>query len=138
MSPLCLGLKIGFFWELPKLGPVTEPNAAVRASDWLCRSALLLRDLSSGSWRWYNRVYEVALKYYKDYQQSDPLSRGLLRPDLPEDLRHHTLARLESRAVSMILHAVPESVSSQALATRSLSSVGLLFQVLKQFQLDRA
>ena len=76
----------------------------------------------------------MALQYYHEYQQSDPLSRGLLRPDLPEDLQRHTLARLESRAVSMILHAVPESVSSQALATRSLSTVGLLFQVLKQFQ----
>ena len=122
------------FWELPKLGPVSEPNAAVRASDWLYRSALMLRDLSSQSWRWYNRVYEAALKYYHDYQQSDPLTRGLLRPDLPDDLQHHTFARLESRAVSMLLHAVPESVSSQALATRSLSTVGLLFQILKQYQ----
>ena len=94
----------------------------------------MLRDLSSQSWRWYNRVYEAALKYYHDYQQSDPLTRGLLRPDLPEDLQHHTFARLESRAVSMLLHAVPESVSSQALATRSLSTVGLLFQILKQYQ----
>ena len=122
------------FWDLPKLGAATEPNAAVRASDWLCRSALMLRDLSSRSWRWWDRVYEAALKHYHDYQQADPLSRGLLRPDLPEDLRHHTFARLESRAVSMILHAVPESVSSQALATRSLSTVGLLFQILKQYQ----
>ena len=94
----------------------------------------MLRDLSSKSWLWWDKVYEAALKYYHDYQQSDPLSRGLLRPDLPEDLQHHSLARLESRAVSTILHAVPESVSSQALGTRSLSSVGLLFQILKQYQ----
>ena len=124
-----LSLEIEFF------GNSTEPNAAVRASDWLYRSALMLRDLSSKSWLWWDKVYEAALKYYHDYQQSDPLSRGLLRPDLPEDLQHHSLARLESRAVSMILHAVPESISSQALATRSLSSVGLLFQILKQYQL---
>ena len=122
------------FWELPKLAPVTEPNAAVRASDWLYRSALMLRDLSSKSCLWWDKVYEAVLKYYHEYQRSDPLNRGLLRPDSPEDLQHHSLARLESRAVSMILHAVPESVSSQALATRSLSSVGLLFQILKQYQ----
>ena len=122
------------FWELPKLGPVSEPNAAVRASDWLYRSALMLRDLSSKSWQWRDRVYEAALRHYHDYQQADPLSRGLLCADLPEDLRHHTFARLESRAVSMILHAVPESIASQALATRSLSTVGLLFQILKQYQ----
>ena len=122
------------FWELPKLGPVTEANAAVRASDWLYRSALMLRDLSSKSWLWWDKVYEAALKFYHDYQQSDPLTRGQIRPDLPEDLQHHTFARLESRAVSMLLQAVPESVSSQALATRSLSTVGLLFQILKQFQ----
>ena len=122
------------FWELPKLGCVSEPNAAVRASDWLYRSALMLRDLSSKSWQWWDRVYEAALRHYHDYQQADPLSRGLLRADLPEDLRHHTFARLEPRAVSMILHAVPESIASQALATRSLSTVGLLFQILKQYQ----
>ena len=122
------------FWELPKLGSVSEPNAAVRASDWLYRSALMLRDLSSKSWQWWDRVYEAALRHYDDYQQADPLSRGLLRADLPEDLRHHTFARLESRAVSMILHAVPESIASQAMATRSLSTVGLLFQILKQYQ----
>ena len=122
------------FWELPKLAPAIEPNAAVRASDWLYRSALMLRDLSSRSRLWWEKVYEAALRYYNEYQQADPLSRGQLRPDLPEDLRHHAFARLESRAVAMILHAVPESVASQALATRSLSTVGLLFQILKQYQ----
>ena len=55
--------------------------------------------------------------------------------DLPSDLQNPAFARLEARAVSMLLNSVPESVSSQALATRSLSSVvGIIFQVLKQFQ----
>ena len=122
------------FWALPKLGPVTEANAAVRASDWLYRSALMVRDLSSKSWLRRDKVYEAALKFYHDYQQSDPLTGGQIRPDLPEDLQHHTFARLESRAVSMLLQAAPESVSSQALAARSFSTVGPLFQILKQFQ----
>ena len=33
--------------------PGHEPGAAIRASDWLYRSALLLRDLSARSWQWY-------------------------------------------------------------------------------------
>ena len=122
------------FWDLPKLGSVQEPNAAVRASDWLYRSALMLRDLSAKSWQWYDRVYEAALEYYRMYQEADPLKRGQIRPDLPSDLQNPVFARLEARAVSMLLNSVPESVSSQALATRSLSSVEIIYQVLKQFQ----
>ena len=122
------------FWELPKLSAVSEPNAAVRASDWLYRSALMLRDLSAKSWQWYDRVYEASLDYYRTYQEADPLKRGQIRPDLPADLQNPAFARLEARAVSMLLNSVPESVSSQALATRSLSSVGIIYQVLKQFQ----
>ena len=122
------------FWDLPRLSNVQEPNAAVRASDWLYRSTLLLRDLSARSWQWFDRVYEVALEYYATYQRSDPLQRGQLRPDLPSDLQDPTLARLESRSVQMLLQALPDSVVSQATATRTLSSVGLLYQVLKQYQ----
>ena len=74
------------------------------------------------------------MQYYHEYQASDPLHRGQIRPDLSEDLRSPTFARLESRAVQMLLQAVPESISNQAMATRTLSSVGILYQVLKQYQ----
>ena len=94
----------------------------------------MLRDLSAKSWQWFDRVYEVALGYYAMYQQSDPLQRGQLKAELTPDLRDPTFARLESRAVQMLLQAVPESVVNQATATRTLSSVGLLYQVLKQYQ----
>ena len=94
----------------------------------------MLRDLSAKSWQWYDRVYEAALEHYRMYQEADPLKRGQIRPDLPSDLQNPVFARLEARAVSMLLNSVPESVSSQALATRSLSSVGIIYQVLKQFQ----
>ena len=122
------------FWVLPVLGPVNKPGAAIRASDWLYRSALLLRDLSARSWEWYQRVQEASMQYYHEYQAADPLRRGQIRPDLPEDLRSSTFARLESRAVQMLLQAVPESISNQAMATRTLSSVGILYQILKQYQ----
>ena len=95
----------------------------------------MLRDLPSKSWQWFDTVYEVALEYYELFQKSDPLQRGQLKPDLPQDLRNPTFARLESRAVQMLLQSFPESVVSQATATRTLSSVGLLYQVLKQYQL---
>ena len=70
------------FWVLPVLGPVSEAGAAIRPSDWFYRIALLLRDLSAGSWEWYQRVQEAAMQYYQEYQLSDPLRRGQIRPDL--------------------------------------------------------
>ena len=84
------------------------------------------------SWQWFDRVYEAALAYYGAYQQADPLQRGGLRPDASKDLQDPTFARLESRAVQMLLQSLQDSVVSQARAT--LSSVGLLYQVLKQYQ----
>ena len=124
---MTLNLVIGHFGS-------SEAGAAIRASDWLYRSALLLRDLSARSWEWYQRVQEASMQYYHEYQASDPLRTGQIMPDLPEDLRSPVYARLESRAVQMLLQAVPESISNQAMATRTLSSVGILFQVLKQYQ----
>ena len=99
-----------------------------------CIVALLLRDFSARSWQWYQRVQEAAMQYYHEYQASDPLRRGQIRRDLPENLKSPVLARLESRAVQMLFQAVPESISNQAMATRTLSSVGILYQVLKQYQ----
>ena len=122
------------FWVLPVLGPVSEAGAAIRASDWLYRIALLLRDLSARSREWYQRVQEAAMQYYQEYQSSDHLRQGQIRPDLPKHLKGPMLARLESRAVQMLLQAVPDSISNQAMATRTLSSVGILYQVLKQYQ----
>ena len=94
----------------------------------------MLRELRAKSWQWYDRVFEAALEYYRMYQEADPLKRGQIWPDLPADLQSPIFARLEARAVSMLLNSVPESVSSEALATMSLSSVGIIYQVLKQFQ----
>ena len=94
----------------------------------------MLRDLSAKSWQWYDRVYEAALEHCRVYQEADSLKRGQIRPDRPPDLQNPIFARLEANAVSMMLNSVPESVSSQALATRSLSSVGIIYRVLKQFQ----
>ena len=84
------------------MGSVQEANAAVRVSDCLYRSALMLRDLSAKSWQWYDRAYEASLEYYRLYQEADPLKRGQIRPDLPLDLQTPIFARLEARAVSML------------------------------------
>ena len=70
----------------------------------------------------------MAMQYYHEYQASDPLRRGQIWPDLSEDLRCPTFTCLESRAVQMLLQAVPESISNQAMATRTLSSVRILYR----------
>ena len=60
------------------------------------------------------------MQYYHEYQaKSGPIYR---------------MTFAWHRAVQMLLQAVPESISNQAMATRTLSSVGILFQVLKQYQ----
>ena len=121
-------------WDLPVLGPVSETNPALRASDWLYKIKPLMADLSSGSAYWWDSVVSEAQNAYDRYASSSSTLRGSIVGELKGELGDPRYTRLEARALAMLSKAVPDSVYQQALASRSLTTVGLLFQVLKSFQ----
>ena len=131
-DPFAVGDRV--MWDLPVLGPVSETNPALRASDWLYKIKPLMADLSSGSAYWWDSVVSEAQKAYDRYASSSSTLRGSIVGELSGELGDPRYTRLEARALAMLSKAVPDSVYQQALASRSLSTVGLLFQVLKSFQ----
>ena len=47
-------------WDLPVLGPVSETNPTLRASDWWYKIKPLMADLSSGSAYWWDSIVSEA------------------------------------------------------------------------------
>ena len=76
-----------------------------------------------------------ATRAYQRWLVADPLRRLSIEPSsVLGEFDRHLYGRVESRAVSLLLAAVPQSVHDDVVTNRGLSSAGILFRVLCLFQ----
>ena len=121
--------------ELPPLPGLHEGELGpLAAGDWLALITPMMKDLSSSSALWWDGVMEEATRVYEQWLQSEPLARLHLRPGLPPGCERQPWARLEQRAQTMLLKALPEDMKAEAISSRSTASVELLFRILKKYQ----
>ena len=121
------------YWELPRLEDPSLPAAATRASDWLTQIRPLLFDLSDMSQLWWGRVEWEAQQLYQRWSKASALEKGLIAATVSPELIDARFRRLESRAYSMLQASVPQVIRDELIASRSLTCVGLLYQVLKVY-----
>ena len=121
------------WWSIPKLG---EPDgqAAIKAGDWFTQLEVIMGDLSAGSGEWWQATVKCAREAYDRWASASALERLAVQPAVPDNLRGPEYTRLESRAFSMLQAGLPPSVLEELLASRSMSCVHALYQVLKTFQ----
>ena len=121
------------WWSVPKLG---EPDgqAAIKAGDWFTQLEVIMGDLSAGSGEWWAATVKCAREAYDRWAGATALERLAVQPEVPPSLRGPEYARLESRAFSMLQAGLPPSVLEELLASRRMSCVNALYQVLKTFQ----
>ena len=116
---------------LPVLKDVTEPQPALRAGDWLTELMPLISDVSEGASTWCTESLQQAQEAYSRWLAASPLDKMSVQPHTMVESRYK---RLEARVLTMLLAAVPAMVKQEAISTRELTCVQLIYKVLKQYQ----
>ena len=108
--------------ELPKLPQADLSSSAVVCGNWLAQIKQIFMGLSPSADVWYSSVELAANQGYSQWLVADPLGRLSLDPSSVVALFDvHKFQRVESRAVTLLLAAVPNSVRDDIITNRWLS-----------------
>ena len=121
--------------ELPKLNQVELSQSAVVCGNWLAQVRQVLVGLSPSANVWWQGVEIPATLAYRRWLVADPLGRLSIDPSsVVGEFDRHLYGRVESRSVSLLLAAVPQSIRDDVVTNRWLTSASILFRILCLFQ----
>ena len=121
--------------DLPKLPAADISTSAVACGNWLAQVRQIFAGLSPSAVDWWQAVELAANRHYQRWIVADPLDRLSLDPSgviaIFDEVKYQ---RVESRAVSLILAAIPQHIRDEAVSNRWLSSAALLFRLQCVYQ----
>ena len=115
---------------------LAEPSdtAPIDLADWLTMVEPAMTDLSDSSGEWWELVVSEARAWYKQYIKLRPIQRASSKIEPSAELQKPKWARVEKRAISMLLSSVPTTVKEELVATRTLSPLGLVSKLMVLYQ----
>ena len=117
--------------ELPSLQELSESEIGpLIAGDWLTTIGPFLRDMSSSSSMWWDEVLHVA----GNLLNSEPMERLRLVAVSPPAFHRAPWLRIEQRGSVALLKAIPESIRSGLVSQREVSSVSIVYKILRVYQ----
>ena len=117
--------------SLPKLAQADLSVSAVTCGNWLAQVKQIFVGLSPSAVEWYDSVEAAAYGAYNRWLVADPLGRLAVDPSsVVAGFNVQKFQRVESRAVTLLLAALPASVKDDLVMNRWLSSSSILFRVL--------
>ncbi|OLQ04673.1 Copia protein [Symbiodinium microadriaticum] len=120
---------------LPTLPPVRSESSSVDLLDWMELIEAPMCDLSDGSATWWKQVRSKAASAYDKWVVSGPIERLSITPEGTNDLEEGRWSRVNSRAASMVLTALDESIRSELVSRRMTGSVtAIVFRLLTLYQ----
>ena len=93
-----------------------------------------MADLSASSGEWWTMIMEVAKDWYRRHQELTALERLQHEVKVPQELMVTKWARVEKRACSLLLQAIPESQKEDIIASRSLTVLGIITRLMVNYQ----
>ena len=94
-----------------------------------------MSDLSDGSASWWKQVRTTSSAAYDKWVVAGPMERLGVVPVSVEELEEGRWSRVNSRAASMILSALDESIRSELVSRRMTGSVvSIIFRLLTLYQ----
>ncbi|CAE7310588.1 RE2 [Symbiodinium natans] len=122
--------------ELPKLEVKEHERdlAPLLSGDWLAMISPAMKDISPTSSTWWSQVVHAATSYYQEWLMCDPVTRLSLQPTKPYRFEHTKYARVEQRALTMLLRAVPTVIREELVANRKLSCIELIALIHTTYQ----
>ena len=121
-------------WELPKLPEIDPTHAPLQAGDWITIVTPMMNDLAPYAGEYWGAVMVEAERLYSTWQHADPLTKAQVVAVLPASLRHQQFARLENRALSMLLRSIPETLKEEIISSRNMNTVNVLFKIFTSYQ----
>ena len=119
--------------KLPTLQELTE-TAPIDYADWLTLIEPVMTDLSDGSHVWWRHVLDDCSTWYAEYVKLRPLQRTSFEIEASEELKKTRWVRVEHRAVSMLMEAIPTAVQEELVATKSLSPLKVIAKLMTIYQ----
>lgn len=112
--------------ELQRLPEWSLEGAPVDFQAWLLLIGPQMSDLSSSSGEWWAEIVETARKWYAKHQTMRPIEKLQHEIAPTAELQRKKWTRLEKRASSLLLQALPGSQKEDVISTKSMSVLGIL------------
>ena len=121
-------------FDLHALPEWNSESAPVDFSDWLLLVTAQMGDLSSSSGTWWELTIATAREWYKRHQVLKPLEKLRHQVKPPTELQAQKWRRLEKRASTLLLRAIPDSQKEDLVAAKDLSVLGIICRLMLNYQ----
>ena len=125
---------VRFMSDLPKLAEWSPDTAPIDFGDWVICLHPHMADLSSTSEMWWDLTLSTARAWYDNHMKLSPIQRLTNAPQTTPELQQKKWSRLERRASSLLLGALPESLKEEVIASKAITALGILAKAMLQFQ----
>ena len=121
--------------DLPRLPDWSSDTAPIDYNDWLVQITPLMSDLTASSEEWWSLTLDQARAwYYEAHMKLSPIQRLQHHPKPSEALTLKKWSRLERRASSMLLSALPEAQKEEVISSKSMTALGILAKSMLSYQ----
>ena len=93
-----------------------------------------MQDLSENSAEWWENILLSAESYYSEFLKLDPVARLSHKPQPNEVLKQQRWRRVEKRAETLVLAALPKSVREECVAGRLTGILAIWCRVMVIYQ----
>ena len=120
--------------QLHALPEWSMESAPVDFQDWILLISPQMSDLTTSSHEWWNATIATAKQWYEQHQALKPLEKlkHAIQPTM--ELQQKRWARLEKRASSLLLEALPSSQKEDIISTKSLTVLNILGRLMQNYQ----
>ena len=117
--------------RLPEWSATTAP---IDFADWINILEPQMSDLTRTSSEWWSRLLTESRSWYDEHLRLPPLQRMGHDPRPSKDLDLQKWNRLEKRASTMLLAAIPDAQREELVSSRRLSAMAILCSLLVAYQ----
>ena len=120
--------------SLPRLPEWSATTAPIDFADWINILEPQMSDLTRTSSEWWSRLLTESRSWYDEHLRLPPLQRMGHDPRPSKDLDLQKWNRLEKRASTMLLAAIPDAQREELVSSRRLSAMAILCSLLVAYQ----
>ena len=120
--------------ELPPLPPWSSTTGPVDLSDWLVLIEPMMADLTATSSEWWSCLIDECQAWYSKHLQLQPLDRVAHEPAPSSTLTVSKWLRLERRASTLLLMAVPSDQREELISAKRLTAMKIVCHLMVLYQ----
>ena len=120
--------------ELPPLPPWSSTTGPVDLSDWLVLIEPIMSDLTATSGEWWCGLMTECQSWYSKHIQLQPLDRVAHEPSPSSTLTTSKWLRLERRASTLLLMAVPPDQREELISAKRLTAMKIICHLMVLYQ----